>query len=211
METLGQVLSRYRTSAKMSVEDFSILTKIPPKVIRALEADDYSRLSEETYIKGHIKTYANYLNLSHEKLVKLFEEQAKDDKYANIKRGQQTPTAQKTRVLVTPRIIQIAIISLVAVVLIAYLAIQVSNIFQPPFLEISNPSQNLVISEGFIHIQGLTERESLVRINDKEISTQADGSFSTTLDLNPGLNLIKVTAKKKHSKESVIFREILVE
>ena len=206
METLGQILKRYRESSRLSVLDFSRRTKLTEKIILDLEADSYKDMPGDFYIRGYIKTYASFLKLDQNKLLSMLVNKTSD------KENQDSiPKLKLKKVFITPSIIKAFSIGIIAIFLIGYLIFQVRNIFQPPFLEVTTPDKNLAITQSFIDIRGLTEREARVFINNKEIFTDANGFFGLTLDLQSGINLIKISAIKKHSKESVVFREILVQ
>lgn len=203
--TLGEVLKKYREKNKITIEEFSNITKIPQKVILSLESDDVKSLSSESNVKNYIKIYSRYLKLDEKKLLNLYTT-SPDNKISEIKVKKQ----KKSRIYLTPRIIKIATILAIAIILISYLIFQVSKIFVNPYLEVTVPHKDLVVTDNFVELRGVTEKEATVYINDKEIYTDSNGYFQITLDLNQGINLIKISSKKKHSKESVIFREILV-
>ena len=209
METIGQILKRYRSGADLTVQKFAKITNIPTTIIVDIENDAFGSMSGDFYVKNYIKTYAKYFKLDYDKLVSVYEKQiggqvSKDDTSTSIKNKTQ-------RVFITPKIIKLVAVISVAVILVFYLGFQVKKIFTPPYLEVTTPDRNLVITDNFIEIRGLTAKEARVFINEKELFTDSHGFFTTTLDIQDGINLIKISAKKKHSKESVIFREILVQ
>lgn len=203
--TLGEILKKYREKNRITIDQFSNITKIPQKVILNLESDNYNELLGVEYIKNYIKVYSRYLRLDEKKLLSLYIPNNNSNKQSSRMTGK-----PEFKVYLTPKIIKIVGILLIAIILISYLFFQVSKIFKNPYLEVTVPHQDLVIIDNFIQIIGLTEREATVFINDREIVTDGSGYFKVTLDLNHGINLIKISAKKKHSKETVIFREILV-
>jgi cytoskeletal protein RodZ len=206
METLGQILKRYRESAGFSEADFSKLSKIPPKIIRSLEADNLAELPEDFFVRGYIKNYSKYLGLDYEMLVKRHSEFA-THVYEEKK---QFSTSAPQKIFITPKKIKILILVVVGLSLISYLAFQVRGIFEPPTISIQSPAENIIVETPYIELIGSTEKEAQVFINAKEIIPDASGVFHTTLDLLPGLNLIKVSAKKKYSKERIKYLEILL-
>lgn len=209
MKTIGAILKEHRERAKMNIGAFSELTKISPKILMALEADDFKKLPGDFYIRKYIKVYAHYLKLKEQALLEVYEHQTFESphKKKNTINNQQ----KETKVLLTPTFFKVFAIVSVAVIIVSYLVFQVSAIFDEPLLEVTTPAQDLIITETYIEIRGKTEKEALVMINGKEIFTDSNGFFITTLDLAEGINLITISAKKKHSKESIIYREILVQ
>jgi cytoskeletal protein RodZ len=204
-ETLGQVFKRYREEARLKVEQIEKDTKISRRMIMAIENDNYDILPEDLYIRNIIKTYAEYLSLDYNKLLNLYKINkgaVKEEKKSEIK---------KSKVYITPQIFRNIVILIIFLLLAIYLGFQINKIFTMPDLVVFQPDKNITTSQNFIEIKGQTEREARVFINNKEIYIDNNGEFKATLDLQKGLNTIKISASKKHSKENVIFREVLVQ
>ena len=204
-EKLGKVFKRYREEAGLKIEQVEKDTKISQRMLLALENDNYDILPEDLYVKNIIKTCAEYLFLDYNKLLNLYRTsrgEIKDEKF-KIKKT--------NRVYITPQIFRYIVISVIFLILAVYLGLQINNIFTMPDLVVYQPDKNLTTSQNFIEIKGKTEKETRVLINNKEIYIDSNGEFKATLDLQKGLNTIKISASKKHSKENVIFREVLVQ
>jgi len=209
METIGEVLKRYR-KPKMSIEEFAELVKVPLKNLNNLEADDFSSLPDEFTIKGYLKLYSRHLNLDYKKLEKLYLDQT--TKVLDWHRLPKVDMRKSnSRIVITPAIINIAIIIILAVSLLGYLGYQLQKTFAPPALSLISPSSDVQIHENFIQIKGQVEPESEVFINNRQVYADQTGIFMVTIDLQNGLNLITVTAKKKNSEPSVIYRNIIVQ
>lgn len=206
-ETLGQVFQRYRQAEDLTIEQIEKETKISHKMIKALENDDYSSLPDDLYTKHLIKAYSQYLSLDYNKLLNLYE-QGKIEFDINKKTK---PKEKKLRVYLTPKMVRIGLIIIIILALGGYLGFEINRIFSPPELEILNPANDAKISENFIEIKGQTEKEARVFINEKEIFLDSQGMFKTTIDLQKGINYIKISAIKKHSRPNTIFRQVLVE
>ena len=205
-ETLGQVFQRYRQAENLKINQVEKDTKISHKMLIALENDDYPRLPDDLYTKHLIKTYAKYLSLDYNKLLNLYE-QGKAQSGINPVINKE----KKTRVYLTPKMAQIGVIILIILAVATYLGFEINKIFSPPDLVVTNPPTNVRIAENFIEIKGQTEKEARVFINEKEIFIDSQGEFKTTIDLQKGINYIKIAAVKKHSRENIVFREILVD
>jgi len=206
-ETLGQVFKRYREAEKIRVEQVEKDTKISKRMILAIEADDFQNLPDDLYTKNIIKTYASYLSLDYNKLLNLY--LVSREKYKQ--NDSQAESLKKIKIYLTPQRIRNIIIIIIIVVLLSYLGLQIYNVYQPPQLVILQPDKNLIISQNYIEIKGKTEKEAQVFINDKEVFLDQQGNFSATLDLQKGMNLIKISAVKKQGKANTVYREILVQ
>ena len=75
-----------------------------------------------------------------------------------------------------------------------------AKIFSPPVLEISYPLDGSLVSEKQITLRGHSAKEVELIVNNKEIFVDDNGNFETIVDLQKGLNLIKITAKKRYSR-----------
>ncbi|OGY41537.1 MAG: hypothetical protein A2Y82_00265 [Candidatus Buchananbacteria bacterium RBG_13_36_9] len=204
-ETLGQVFKRYREAEKIKIERIEKDTKISKRMILAIENDDYKQLPDDLYTTHIIKTYAKYLSLDYNKLLNLYHQnigKVKEDK---------TTVTKKVKVYFTPQSARNLVIILIVVFLLVYLGFQISQIFKPPQLIILQPDRDLIILQNYLEIKGQTEKEARVFINEKEVFLDHQGQFSATLDLQDGLNLIKIAAVNKHSKENTVYRQILVQ
>jgi len=206
-ETLGQVFQRYRQADKIKLEKIEQDLKISRKIIQALENDDFAILPDELYTRHIIKAYANYLSLDFNKLLVLYEKGLKDFKSDQEKK----PKQKKMRIYLTPQGFRNGIIVLIIILLLSYLGWQINHIYTPPELIIYQPQEDLIIQENYIEIKGKTAKEARVFVNEKEIFADAMGEFAASIDLQNGLNIIKISAAKKNSKPNIVFREILVQ
>jgi cytoskeletal protein RodZ len=61
--TIGEMLRAAREAKKLSVEQVNRETRISVQTIRALEGDDFGAFPSETYLKGFLRNYADFLGL----------------------------------------------------------------------------------------------------------------------------------------------------
>ena len=69
-ESLGKTLKKIRESRHLSLEEVSERTRIPKKIISAIEEDRLHELSSVFYARGFVKTYSQFLGGLEEKAVK---------------------------------------------------------------------------------------------------------------------------------------------
>ncbi|OVE78597.1 hypothetical protein BVY01_05050 [bacterium I07] len=65
---------------------------------------------------------------------------------------------------------------------------------RPPFLYLFSSNLDEVLIEPNIHIQGETERDASIYVDDEQIEVSPDGKFTFNNVLSEGLNIIKVKA-----------------
>src|SRR3989339_5070 len=70
----------------------------------------------------------------------------------------------------------------------------VTFIDEPPSLQISNPQDGKKYYETGLTVEGITDKEVFVKINNIPVVIKADGSFSYSLTLSKGENKIKIVA-----------------
>ena len=69
---LGEILRTERERQRLTIQDIEEGTSIRAVYIEAIETGDYKRLPGDVYTKGFIKSYASFLNLNGDELVKQF-------------------------------------------------------------------------------------------------------------------------------------------
>ena len=67
-KTIGEMLRTAREEKKLSVEQVNRETKMSVQTIRSLESDDFGAFPSETYLKGFLRTYAQFLGLDSARL-----------------------------------------------------------------------------------------------------------------------------------------------
>ena len=66
---VGDSLKQARKSKKMEVEDVAQQLYISPSIISNLEEENFDQIGAEVFIKGHLKNYAEFLDLPVEKIL----------------------------------------------------------------------------------------------------------------------------------------------
>ena len=75
--SVGEILRRSRMHYKLSLSDVERELHIKPPQIEAIEGDHFERLPGKVYAIGFIRSYAEYLGLDADKMVRLFKVQGK--------------------------------------------------------------------------------------------------------------------------------------
>jgi cytoskeletal protein RodZ len=86
VESLGQYLQRQREEKDLSFEEVLNETRIPPKSLKAIEADDYASLPADAFARGFYMLYARYLDLETDAVLKRYDQERtgthKEQKFA---------------------------------------------------------------------------------------------------------------------------------
>lgn len=199
-------LKEERLKSKISLEEMSQKTKIDKKHLQALEECRFKDLPEAVvYQKNFVKKYVEALGLDPTVFLQQYESEEKVEKkqrHPHIK-------IKKNYFSNLPIIIRFFLIILLALVFVGYLVIQVRNIIEPPELFVFRPEDGFVTEETQIIIQGQTDKEVVVTINGKGISTNEQGQFEETIDLASGVNTLLISARKKHGKMTDVVRHVV--
>lgn len=71
----GALLRQRRTERHLSVEDVAQALRLAPKQLRAIEQDDYDHLPGPTYVRGYLRSYAQFLGLSADTVLEFYNRQ----------------------------------------------------------------------------------------------------------------------------------------
>jgi transcriptional regulator with XRE-family HTH domain len=213
-ESVGALLRQAREESGLSRAAVAARTKIPERFIAHFEEGPTANAAEDVYTKIYLKAYAKFLGFETATLVELYRKERvrltpHHERKAAPKRHPSVPV-HSSALVVTPKIIQAALLGLVVLGLVAYFGFEIKKIIAPPQITLVAPEDGLVTVERSLVIEGRTEREVSLRVNGKQVSPDGNGNFRDTLDLQEGLNLISVVGAKKHSKEMTITRRIIV-
>lgn len=210
-KTLGERLRKIREESGYTLEDVERAIQIRRTYLEALETGQYTTLPGSIYIEQYLKRYAEFLKVDSAYVLDLYREREKRV-VAPQERLRFEPKKQSMpRELVTPRLIRRIIIGVVVLAALAYLAYTVVTVFSPPPLVITSPENNSTVATPTITVAGVTEPETTVTINGREVFLDTGGMFEETITLTQGINQIKITSAKKRSKPTVVTRTIQLE
>ena len=206
MKTVGQLLHAQRNQSNLSIEQLSVVTKIDPKYIAALEADRYDLLPSETFAKGFIRNLCLSLGADPDEFIAVFR---RDFRHPEEK--EKTTYVHRSSSSKFPHFSsQLLPIVLGVAVFVIYLGFQFRAILTPPPLQVTKPQVNAVMASP-IDIEGTTSTDSLVTINDDNVvKPDQNGAFQISLNLPIGETQINVKATNRFSRTSTIVVPITI-
>lgn len=209
--TLGERLRQLRREAGSSVNELGRQIQVAPKYLTAIEEGRYRELPGLVYARQFVRRYAASLQTDVDYALSLF-----DREYAIVRGG-----GLGERPLLTPRAntdfpwwrrhLRLLAASVITLGLLTYLGIQVVRLYTPPPLNIIQPAGDVTTKNNSITVGGLTVADARVTINGQDITVTNNGQFSDQVDLHAGLNTLRISAIKKHSRPQVVVRQVLVE
>lgn len=191
---LGDYLRDRRLDQGKTFKKASQDLNIPIKYLEALENSQPKAMPGPEYFDRYLSIYIKYLKINPSEIDSLKNKteiisQAKDLK-------------KQARVAWTEYFGRAAII-IIVMLMVIFLALKVNAIFMPPELRIISPADGLITSSRQLEVKGVSSPEAEIIINNQAVYVDQAGNFSTSVDLQKGLNLIKITAKKRYSRESI--------
>ena len=202
--TLGDKLKDTRESMKMPLRQASEKTNIPLNYLEYLEAGDYDELPADVYIVAYLKKYAEILNLNIEETVKQF----KAEKGIIVDLPKDSKSSNKA--VITPKRLTLVLAIIVIALIFGYFWHQLSYLLSPPSIKITQPASDLTTSQRFVEVSGQTESDVYLTINGKEVYVDSRGYFKSAINLELGLNILKIEAKDRLGKTNTIIRRVMV-
>jgi|AntAceMinimDraft_4_1070372.scaffolds.fasta_scaffold06991_2 cytoskeletal protein RodZ len=194
-------LKNLRLSKNISLEEIEKCTKINKKYLIAIESCNFSEINLSTiYQKNFIKKYLFCLKEDPKEYLKQFEEEEiqnlKKENYNIIK-------CKKHDFSNIPSLLRYIIIFLLVFIFGFYIWTHINNILKPPKLVIISPQDGMITEENQININGTTEKETKITINEESIKINKKGFFNQNIILSSGINTIIISAESKHGKKTI--------
>jgi transcriptional regulator with XRE-family HTH domain len=202
--TLGEKLQKIRGEKRISIADVSKNTQIQAKYLEYLENGNYDDLPADVYVKGFLKSYANYLGVEERPLLKLYEREKniiKNLNHKEIKEDAMTPLKFSSW-MITPKLIFICLIILLISAGFFYLYNEANIFISTPRLIILEPKDGAETDDASIKLSGLTEKDAGLWINGQATIVGSDGKFEENLNLHEGTNTVNVKASNRFGKET---------
>lgn len=118
MPTIGEILSEARRARKKTIKEVESITNIRSRYISALETNKFDIIPGHIYVKGFIRTYAEYLGIDYTPLIETYKKEY-EEVYENkqMNSGKTTLYHEKAKY---GRFF-IAIIAIIVVIIIVFL------------------------------------------------------------------------------------------
>lgn len=105
MTKLGELLKSEREKRELSLHEIGMALKINPKILTAIEDGDSQNLPAKTFLRGFVKSYAQYLRLDLNEVMQLFQQEYGTTRVEEPVKttGSTTPSAVTTPTPQAPR------------------------------------------------------------------------------------------------------------
>jgi len=211
-QSLSGYLKKAREKRGLTLSYIERVSKIRGAFITKMEEGKWDQLPPAVYVKGFLTNYAKLLGLDSKKIVFWYNrERGIAEKLKKLDDPVPLKPLKTPKIIITPRVILVATALLFGGLILGYIVYQFSAFAGVPNLAISEPAPNFLTKESSVSVVGKTDPGADILINDQEIPTSQDGSFRITVGLQPGTNVIKISARNKVGKEKVEEKVVVAE
>lgn len=209
--TLGAKLRALRRGQAVSLGDIERETHVQRAYLDALEHGDYAALPEPIYTRNFIRAYARALNADEKYFLELYDEECGRSDLLDPSRLPRQ-RVKRGSFFNLPRAMTAGFMGLFAAVVIGYFGWQWHVMLQAPVVVLDAPGDGLATTSALLPVTGtITSGEATLTINGEPVVVNADHSFAATVDLQRGLNIITLEAKRRYSHSALIYRRIVFE
>lgn len=207
--TLGSILKAARSKANLTLEQVEAETKICLKYLRALEAGEYQNLPAEAYNIGFVRSYAELLRLSPDKIISMYRQERSESRFSATAPARIAPRRMGDwHFLITPKLIGAIFSIMVFVTMVGYVVIQLQKFSSPPTISLVTPAE-FTSKIDTTSLQGKTVSGASLTINSEPVLVATDGTFKQDVQLAPGLNEIIIRSVSRAQKESQAVVKVL--
>jgi cytoskeletal protein RodZ len=177
-------------------------TKIRSRYLAALERGDYKELPGAVYTKGFLRNYALYLGLDPDEILVQWRRERGDGAPAPPVISVPRPIAPPRRGLTfSPGVVVAALLTVVVLLVGAYLAVQILRYNKPPTITVTTPAvATITVDEGTASyvLKGTTIPGGTVTVEaaggSRQASADSTGAWSVEVDLRRGKNQFNIDA-----------------
>src|SRR6187549_1276746 len=119
MFEIGNSLREARVRQQLELGEVELATKIRARYLRALEEESFDALPAQTYVKGFLRTYADYLGLDGQLYVDEFNSRFGTDDRERMRRSSVRPQQRSRRFETNVVLVALLSIAVVTVVVIS--------------------------------------------------------------------------------------------
>jgi len=203
--TLGEKLKKIRSERRIGLTDISRFTKIQLKYLEDIEEGHYEKLPSDVYVKGFLKSYAKFLGVNGDSLIRLYQKE-RGIKRSLDKNGNNC-IKQPEFLNISPWVFgpkAMIFLSLTILILAGFFYVykELGSFANNPKLVILAPEANATTTNDFIAVEGKVEKDAKLFINDQIVIIDDEGGFKENITLQAGTNFINVRCLNRFGKET---------
>ena len=203
MKNIGETLKEARVKKRFSKKNIAKTTKIKEEFIDSIEKQNWEKLPEFAVVQGFVKSIAHALKLNDEQAVALL---GRDYPPKEVRVNPKPDVGGKFRW--SPRTTFLLGVGSIILFILGYLSFEYYKFTSPPKLEVNSPTENMQVENLTVNVEGKTEPDATVKINNQLIIVEENGTFSAEIEISPNTEEIVVISVSRSGKETVVRRKI---
>lgn len=210
MRTVGQILKEARETKLYTLDEVERHTKIRKEMLKALEEDDFAKLPPITFVQGFVKNYGKFLGMDGAKLMAVLRRDFEAGKHPPMIMETFSNPLTKKRIFVTPSRLIGIVIAIIVVSFFAYLWFEYHQFVGAPPLEVVSPVQGQTVEVTSISVEGSTDPDAKLKVNDQEVGLDPGGKFKEEVKLSSSANTISIVSTSKFGQSTKIERTVYI-
>lgn len=207
MRTAGNLIRETRLKNNLSKSQLGEMTHIKTSFIEAIENSDWDKLPEPSVVIGFVKSISHFLDIDEGHVLALLRRE-----YNPIPKNEKQKSKNKEinkKFIWGPKFTFLALIVIILVIILGYLGFQYKKFNSPPKLTINEPVQNQIVKDK-VTVNGQTDPDTTIEINNQPVIVESDGTFTAQIEVSSETKELKIIAKSRSGKETIISRTIEV-
>ena len=204
MKTIGEIIKEARVRRKYSLARLEEKTKIKKEFIENIEEEKWQKLPEYPVISGFVKSLAAALEIESEMAAALLR---RDYPPKTLPINPKPDVSKEFRW--SPKLTFIVAVALVIILILGYLGFQYIDFVSPPRLTVSSPEENETVTTSQVLVEGTTDANATLEVNNQPVLVNEDGSFLVELEIDEETREITIKAVSRSGKEMVVQRRII--
>ncbi len=205
--TLGEKIQELREEKRISLNEISRNTQIPLRYLESLEKGEYDELPADVYVRGFLRSCAEYLGADPKILLKYYQrEKGVQKNIKNSTKAKKIPSVNLPKISFFTFKIKYFIISMLLITIGAggfYLYKELDNFISAPSLIILTPHNGETFQKTEIILRGVSDENTEVTINHQPVLVVGGGHFEEKLIIKQGENKITIEAQNRFHKKTI--------
>ncbi len=219
MKKIFQLFKEKRKGLGVGIERAARKTGIPRRYLLAIESGRCTKIPAG-YLNIYIRNYAQFLKIDQKRALALFRRDCNIGspirrRIVNDNRHRWRPSLPFASRLNTQDLLsllglgswQVLVFAWIIVLAFSYLGFQYYRFNQSPRVELSSSFQD-TFKERFL-VVGKTGPDTVLKINDRVVFVDQDGSFKGEVILLEGENVVVVEAESPSGKKTTIEKKVV--
>jgi transcriptional regulator with XRE-family HTH domain len=208
-QTLGEKLRALRRGQAVSLEMMEQQTHVQKRYLEALERGRYEALPEPLYTRNFIKAYTRLLGADETYFLELYaEESGQTDLLTPHRLPRQR--VQQSWLFAPAKFLKVIAFGGLATMFLGYFVWQIYGMLRPPAIVIESPADGTRAASALVEVRGYVENDDVtLSINGHSVVVNDDHSFSATVDLSRGLNVITVEGVRRYSQTATEYTRVV--